>query len=103
MKTLILTEGTSGTAVAAQTAVGCTATPFLPGRNVVCHVNSNGLTGTPTILVQGSDDNSTWTTLATHTSLYNKQYNIQLRRYMRTNMTVVGTAGTFSAYCTNGA
>ncbi len=103
MKTLIIAESVSGTAVAAQTAVHPTATPFLGGRDVVCDVIANGLTGTPTILVQGSDDNSTWTTLVTHTVLVDRKYNIKCWPYMRANMTVVGSAGTFSVYCNNGA
>lgn len=103
MKTLVIAEGVSATAVAAQTAVHPVATPFLPGRDVVCYVNSNGMTGTPTVLIQGSDDNSTWTTLVTHTALYDKQYNIKCASYMRLNVTVAGSAGTVSSYCENGA
>lgn len=103
MKTLVLAESVSGTAVAAQTAVGATVTPFLEGRDVVLHVVSNGLTVSPTILVQTSPDNSTWTTVATHNVLVDKQYNVKCGRYNRTNVTVGAGAGTFSAYMVNGA
>lgn len=102
MKMLMLAESVSGTAVAAQTAVGLTATPFLDGRDVIARLISNGLTVTPTILIQGSPDNSTWTTLATHTVLVDKEYNIKASRYMRTNVTVAAGAGTFSCYLNNG-
>ncbi len=102
MKTLILGEGASGTAVANQPAVNAKASPFLEGRDVVLFINSNGLTGSPTILVQGSSDGTTYVTLATHTVLYSKQYNIKHYNYMRLGMTVAGGAGTFSAYLNNG-
>jgi hypothetical protein len=103
MKTLILGEGVDATAVAAQTAVHPTATPFLGGRDVVCDVQLTGVTGAPTIKVQGSSDNSAWTDLISHTVLYSKKYNIKAYPYMRLNVTVAGTAGTVSAYCQNGA
>ena len=103
MKTLILADNVSGVTVAAQTGVSANATPFLEGRDVVLHVNSNGLTVTPTILVQTSPDNVTWTTVATHTLLVNKQYNVKCGRYNRTNVTVGAGAGTYSAYMVNGA
>lgn len=102
MKALTLASAVSGTAVAAQAAVSLTATPFLAGRDVVAVVNPIGITGTPTILIQGSDDNTTWTTLATHTSLGSTMYNVVARRYMRTNVTVASGAGTFNAYLLNG-
>lgn len=102
MKTLSLGDSVSATAVAAQTAVVPLATPFLAGRDVVGHINMNGVTGTPTIKIQGSDDNSTWVDLMTNTTLTDKQGNFKLKPYMRLNVTVVGGAGTVSAYCTNG-
>lgn len=103
MKMAILAENIAATGTATQTAIGLNATPFLSGRDVVARVISNGLTGTPTILIQGSDDNSTWTTLATHTALYDKEYNIKAARYMRANVTVAGSAGTYNVYIDNGA
>lgn len=103
MKTLILGEGVNAAAVAAQTAVGAVATPFLDGRDVVCDLDLTGVTGTPTIKVQGSPDNVTWTDLVTHTVLYRKCYNIKVSRYMRLNVTVAGSAGTASCYLLNGA
>ena len=102
MKTLIIAEGIVATGTVAQTAVGATATPFLAGRDTVCRVVPTGLTGTPTVKVQGSDDNATWTDLVTHTVLYEKQYNIKCARYVRANQTVAGSAGTYSVYLDNG-
>lgn len=103
MKTLILGQGVSAAAVAAQTAVQPLATPFLAGRDVVSTIDASGATGTPTIKVQGSDDNSTWVDLHTSTTLGHHVANIKLRPYMRLNVTVAGTAGVVSAHCDNGA
>lgn len=104
MKVLILGEGVNAAAVAAQTAVALKATPFLDGREVVCTIFANGVTGTPTIKVQGSaDSGTTWVDLVTHTVLYDKKYNIKCYPTMRLNVTVAGTAGTTSAYLENGA
>jgi hypothetical protein len=103
MKTAILAEGIAATGTATQTAVGLNATPFLAGRDVILDVVGAGLTGTPTILIEGSDDNVTFSTLATHTALYSKQYNIKAARYMRARQSVAGPAGTYSAYLNNGA
>lgn len=102
MKTLILGDNVSATAVAAQSAVQPLATPFLAGRDVIGRIVMNGVTGTPTVKIQGSDDNSTWVDLMTNTTLVDKAANIKLRPYMRLNVTVVGGAGTVSAYCDNG-
>jgi hypothetical protein len=105
MKDLIIAEGIDATGTVTQTAVHPTATPFLQGRDVVCKVQANGLTGTPTIIVEGSDDNfaTAATTLITHTALYTKEYNIKCWPYMRARQSVAGSAGTYNVYCTNGA
>lgn len=102
MKTLILAEGVTS-AAAAQAAVEPLATPFLAGRDVVAEILPQGVTGTPTFKIQGSDDNTTWVDLLTSTSLGAKKGNVILRRYMRFNTTVAGTGGAVSAYCHNGA
>lgn len=103
MKTLALAENVSATGVAAQTGVQLTVTPLLPGRNCIAKVYSNDMTGTPTILIQSSPDNTTWTTVATHTLPASREYNIAATdKYMRANMTVVAGAGTFSCYLTDG-
>lgn len=103
MKTLILAEGVSASAAAAQAAVEPLATPFLAGRDVVAEILPQDVTGTPTFKIQGSDDNSVWVDLLTSTSLAPKKGNIKLRPYMRFNVTAAGTAGNVSAYCENGA
>lgn len=103
MRTLILAQGVSATAVANQSAVTLVATPFLAGRDVVSVIDGSGVTGTPTFVVQGSDDNSTWVTLHTSTSLGHHVANIKLRQYMRFGVTVVGTAGIVSSHLDNGA
>lgn len=102
MKMIEVAAGVSATGVANQTGVATDTTPFLAGRDVVLEIQSNGMTGTPTVLVQTSPDNSTWTTVATHTALYSKKYNIKCSNYIRLGVTVVGSAGTVSAYITNG-
>jgi hypothetical protein len=103
MKILALAENVSGTAVAAQTGVQLTVTPLLPGRNCIAVVYPIGLTGTPTILIQSSSDNSAWTTVATHTGLGAKEYNIAATdKYMRANVTVAAGAGTFNCYLKDG-
>lgn len=102
MKTLVLGENVSATAVANQSAVQPLATPFLAGRDVIAKLVNNGVTGTPTVKIQGSDDNSTWVDLLTNTTLISKEGNIKMRPYMRLAVTVVGSAGTVSAYLENG-
>lgn len=103
MKTLILAEGV-GFAAAAQAAVETLATPFLSGRDVVAEILPSGLTGTPTLKIQGADlAAGPWVDLLTSTSLAAKKGNIKLRKFMRFNVTAAGTAGSVSAYCHNGA
>lgn len=98
MKTLELGAGVSLTAAAAQAAVRSRVTPFLAGREVVATINMAGATGTPTVLIQGSDDGTTWTTLLSSTVLGLKKSTIKTREYMRVNVTAAGTAGNVSAY-----
>lgn len=102
MKTLVLGENVAATGVAAQSAVQPLATPFLAGRDVVAKIVLNAVTGTPTVKIQGSDDNSVWVDLLNNTSLMSKEGNIKMRPYMRLNVTVAGGAGTVSAYLENG-
>jgi hypothetical protein len=103
MKALSLGSNVSATAVAAQTGVGATATPFLEGRDCILDIRKAGVTGTPTILFQTSPDNTTWTTQATDTLLTNTLTNVICGRYNRVNVTVAGSAGTFTAALVNGA
>ena len=105
MKSLSLTgtAAVSAAAVAAQTGVQLTVTPLLPGRNCIAKVYMHAVTGSPTILIQSSPDNSAWTTVATHTSLASAEHNIAATdKYMRANMSVAGGAGTYSVYLTDG-
>jgi hypothetical protein len=103
MKALILATNVSAAAAAAQTAVQATATPFLSGRDVICHIEKTGVTGTPTIKVQGSDDGTTYTDLVSSTTLTNVVSNIKCMRYNRVNVTVAGSAGTINVWFENGA
>ena len=104
MQLLTLATAVSATGVAAQTAVNSNVTPFGNGRDVLIEVIPTvALTGTPTILVEGSGDGVTYTTLVTHTALYEKKYQVKAQRYMRVNVTVAGTAGAVSVYALHGA
>jgi len=103
MKTLVLADNVSATAVASQSAVLLVATPFLAGRDVVGFINMNGVTGAPNIKIQGSDDNVTWVDLMGNTTLVDRQANFKLRQYMRVTVAGAGGAGLYSAYCNNGA
>lgn len=102
MKTLILGTAVNAAAVAAQTGVLCNATPFLAGRDVVARIRKEGVTGSPTIKIQSSPDNSTWTDEVSTTTLTDVVANIKCGQYMRLNVTVAGGAGTVSASLDNG-
>jgi hypothetical protein len=99
-KLKVLGEAVSLTAVAAQTAVALTGTPFAPGFNGVIVYSMTGATGTPTVKVQGSADGTTWVDLLTVSAItaFLKLSEVTLYAQMRLNVTVVGTAGTVSAY-----
>lgn len=101
MKITTLGQGVSLTAAAAQTAVQMNTTPFLNGRELGLMTSAAGATGTPTVKVQGSEDNSTWTDIATFALAditAARMQTITASRYMRLNVTAVGTAGTVNAY-----
>lgn len=99
-KLKVLGEDVALTGDAAQTAVEMDETPFAPGFNAVAVVSLAGPTGTPTVLIEGSDDNSTFTTLLTVTDITQLlvMEEVTLKRYMRVNVTEVGSAGTVTAY-----
>jgi len=88
--------------VAAQTAVDLAdISPFLQGRVVKAGITLSGATGTnPSIKIQSSPDNSTWTDCLVCAALGDKFGNITLDRYMRaTVITAAGTTpGVYSAY-----
>lgn len=99
-KLKILGAAVSLTAAAAQTGVAMDETPFAPGFNAIATISLTGATGTPTVLIQGSDDNSTWTTLVTVAAITANvvKAEVTLQAYMRVNVSAVGTAGTASAW-----
>lgn len=99
-KLLQLGAGVSLTAAAAQTAVLSDDTPFSPGFNAVATISLTGATGTPTVKIQGSDDNSTFTDLMTVSAITSNvvKAEVTIKKYMRLNVTAVGTAGTVSAW-----
>lgn len=101
-KLITLGAAVDATAVAAQTGVATTASPFAPGFNAVVHVCATGLTGSPVIVVQTSPDNSTWTTVATLNVLTRNHLmaEITLSNYARLNVTTGGSAGRLDAYIT---
>lgn len=98
----LITLGTAvdATAVAAQTGVNTEDTPFAPGFNAIVELNLTGVTGTPTIKVQTSPDNSTWTDVVTLSVITRFGYRaeITLDKYARLNVTAGGSAGTVDAY-----
>jgi hypothetical protein len=95
----ITATGTAADAVAAQTGVATDETPFARGMNALVLVDCKGVTGTPTIKVQTSADNSTWADAASVTTITSNVYllEVTLSNYIRTNVTVAGSAGDFSA------
>lgn len=102
MKVLNLAVAVSGAAVAAQAAVELTATPFVAGRDVVGVIAPAGVTGTPSVTIEGSDDGTTWVVLATSTALGMQMFNLILRPFMRFNVGTAGGAGTYNVYLLNG-
>lgn len=101
-KLITLGAAVSAAAVAAQAGVETQDTPFAPGFNAVLNINLTGVTGAPTILVQTSPDNTTWTTVATLAVITRSSYmtEVTLDKFARLNVTVAGTAGTIDAYLT---
>lgn len=101
-KLLTLATAVAATGTVAQTGVSTQATPFAPGHNAVVEIACTGVTGTPTIVIQTSPDNSTWTTVATLNVITRSgfQAEITLDKYIRANQTAAGSAGTYDAYLT---
>ena len=91
---------------AAATATGASVeqatTPYLPGSQAICMIVPNGFSGTA--ILQGSDDNSTWSTVKTSGALTTSgipiMAQIELKKYMRSNVT--RSAGSVSIYTLNG-
>lgn len=101
-KLITLGSAVDATAVAAQTAQSTTSTPFGEGFNAIVHVCSTGLTGSPVIKVQTSDDNSSWTDAVTVNVLTRNHVmsEVTLKKYARLNVTTGGSAGRIDAYIT---
>lgn len=99
-KLITLGAAVSAIAAAAQAAKDTDDTPFSPGFNAIATVVLTGVTGTPTIKVQTSDDNVAWTDAVTVSALDRNvvMAEIEVKRYARLNVTAVGTAGTVDAY-----
>lgn len=98
---------TLGTAVnlaaaAAQTAVAMTDTPNNAYRALLVRANYNGLTGTPTILIEGSEDAGTsYSTLATLTPVAatpNQEVEVKVYPLTRVRVSVAGSAGAGNFY-----
>lgn len=95
-----LGQDVDATAVAAQTAVTLGTAPFVTKGNSFYVVSLAGVTGTPTIKIQGSDDGSTWTDLKSITDITQYLYIGEITNYasVRLNVTAGGSAGTVTAY-----
>lgn len=96
MKAQVLGEDKA--AVAAGSSVDMSTTPFMDRHSVVGCINvSPDFNGT--YVIQTSDDDSNWTTVLTVTGAnqVNKKASVQLKRYVRDNMTAF-TAGKASSY-----
>ncbi len=79
---------TDGNAVAAGTSYECRSTPFVYGRHPTAVVTCNGFTGT--VKIQTSDDDSTWTDVATVTGTTTDRTEllaITLKPWIRANVT----------------
>ena len=90
------------TGTATQTAVTLRDTPLNPYRSAIVRVNLEGVTGTPTLLIEGSENGGTsYSTLATiaiaagSTSL---QQEVKLYPLTRVRQSVAGSAGTATVY-----
>lgn len=90
------------TALASQTAVTMSDTPANAYRKALIRVNATGVTGTPTILIEGSENGGTsYSTLATFTptaTLMDSEQEVKLYPLTRARVSVVGTAGRANIY-----
>ncbi|GAB2619905.1 hypothetical protein [Novilysobacter erysipheiresistens] len=99
-KLKILGAGAVLTSAVAQTGVEMDGSPFSRGFNAIATINLTGATGTPTVLIEGSDDDTTYTTLMTVSAITASMVKaeVTLQPYMRVRVSAVGTAGTVSAW-----
>ncbi len=88
-------------ATATGSAVEQSSSPYLPGTTVVTMIQPAAFSGTA--IIQGSDDNSTWSTLHTSGSLTTDSEvqfkEVTLPKYVRHNTT--RSAGSVSMYILN--
>ena len=101
----VLADNVAGS-VADQTAVESFKTPFLPGRMVAAHIMTGGITGTvPSIIIESSPDNSTWTTVLTCNQIAGGKVGmVKCAKYMRAGVETAGgtTDGRYSAWLSSG-
>lgn len=105
----ILAENVSAAGVAAVAGVLFTKTPFIRDKPFNVLLVAQGVTGTPTVKIQASDDPdtiadgaATWVDLGTWSPAAGGSTKLltllMAKRRIRANVTVAGTAGTISAY-----
>lgn len=101
-KLLIVAENVDATAATPSTGVATADTPFARGFNAVAHVVLTGVTGTPTLLLQTSPDDTTYTTVATVDAITNSHVMVEitLDEYVRLDVDAAGSAGDVSVYLT---
>lgn len=104
-----LAENVSAAAAAAVAGVLFTKTPFIRDKPFNVLLVAQGITGTPTVKIQASDDpdtvvdaSATWVDLGTWSPAAGGSTKLlttmTAKRRVRANVTAAGTAGTISAY-----
>jgi len=86
--------------VAAQTGVELGETPFFTGGNCTLELDAP-MAGAIVLAVQGSPDNTTWTTIRTINAAQSVAMVFELTdlpKYIRTNVTTGGTAQTLNPF-----
>lgn len=90
------------TGTATQTAVSMRDTPLNAYRKIIVRVNADGVTGTPTLLIEGSENGGTsYTTLATFALAAGNpcvQQEVQVYPLTRLRQSVAGGAGLANVY-----
>lgn len=100
LKTLANNVAATGTDT--QSAVTTKGTPNLSGRTAIAAVDLSTVTGAPTILIETSDDGTTYSTAATVTLIGKLSLvEITLANFVRARQSVAGSAGTYNAYLIN--
>ena len=97
MNTVVSAQATTATG----SSVEQSTSPYLPGTTVVAVIQPAAFSGTA--IIQGSDDNSTWSTLKTSGALTTDSEmqlaEVTLPKYVRHNTT--RSAGSVSMYILN--